>query len=557
MIGFYRDIALTLRVSGLSPKRFLLPLKGGTKSSVLYLGDPYTAKVTSGALIGASTLVVDQTFEFLASGHAVVSGQTIAYTGITSTSLTGVTGITTAISIGAVVQPSKVWNTAGHVTITPSGADLGNGIQVSLNNGTGSFNFPGTPLILSATQVTSGVSNAVAVGVQVQALAGLAQEFQNWSVISGNFYARDSASITAPANAENGTTARIYGYVYRQDQALKQWGKNLTGKPADSQLFSGFLIGEYRWKDESNSNAVPILPTKWDPDVNTIGPEKFTTGIGHGLDLEPVDVESSDASIYARINAGHYFTGPERNFLPSNPVLEFRPANSGSLSFTLGQIPQQTFPLYVGTYQLDSHGYYSHATEYRYQATGFDLSSTAPAYQFTLNWATGAVVLNQSLPKTIVFLGTLSGKSTDFFDMALYPVAQVNRVYIDRGAGVQQVACPSPNISFNQSLGTIQLTDPAGLGPTIPTGLKGEAVFAECESAVAVLYSTGTSTNRLVSTVDLNPANSGIASGHFYLQHRRQKPNSIVLSVDKPSIDIPPTPQLATRHSEHGWEQRS
>jgi hypothetical protein len=541
MIGIYRDSGLTLRVSLASPKRFLLPLKGGTKTSTLYLGDPYTATVTSTATAGASTINVDQTFEFLASGHAVFGSQNITYTGVTATSLTGVTGITSTINPGDKIRPNKVWNTSGQVTFVPAGADLGNGILVSLNNGAGSYNFPGTPLILGATQVTSGVSNALPLGIQVQVGAGVEKELVDWGVVSGNFYARDSASVTAPANGENGVVARLFGYVYRQDQALKQWVRILPVGRKVSSSSPGFKIGEYRWKDELNSNAVPLLDTKWDPDISLVGPEKFTTGMGHGSDLEPVDVESTDSSIRMRINPGHYFTGPERNYLPATPVLEFHSASVGGLSFTLAQPPQRLTPLFVGTYQLDSQGYYSHANEYHYQATGFDVSAGAPVYQYIINRKTGFITLNQAVPKTLIFLGILSGQANDYFDMSLYPVARVNRVFIDRGLGIAPATSPSANIIFDQSLGTIQLTDPAGIGPTIPTGLKGEAVFAECEAAVAVLYSAGTAVDRLIDTVDINPASAGISSGHFYLQHRRQKPNSIVLAVDKPQIDIPPT----------------
>jgi hypothetical protein len=242
MIGIYRDSGLTLRVSSASPKRFLSPLKGGTKTSTLYLGDPYTATVTSTATAGASTINVDQTFEFLASGHAVFGSQNITYTGVTATSLTGVTGVTATINPGDKIRPNKIWNTSGQVTFVPAGADLGNGILVSLNNGAGSYNFPGTPLILGATQVTSGVSNALPLGIQVQVRAGVEKELVDWGVVSGNFYARDSASVTAPANGENGVVARLFGYVYRQDQALKQWVRILPVGRKVSSSSPGFKI---------------------------------------------------------------------------------------------------------------------------------------------------------------------------------------------------------------------------------------------------------------------------------------------------------------------------
>ena len=72
MIAFYQDAALQDPAVAATPKRFLLPLAGGVKPGTLYLGDPYTAAVTAPAAIGAAVVSLDQTFQFPASGSAVV-----------------------------------------------------------------------------------------------------------------------------------------------------------------------------------------------------------------------------------------------------------------------------------------------------------------------------------------------------------------------------------------------------------------------------------------------------------------------------------------------------
>jgi len=66
-------------------------------------------------------------------------------------------------------------------------------------------------------------------------------------------------------------------------------------------------------------------------------------------------------------------------------------------------------------------------------------------------------------------------------------------------------------------------------------------VMASCVPAVAVLYETGTSESLILSNLDLNPAFAGISGGVVYLQQSRQEAASIVLSCDKPLINIPAT----------------
>jgi hypothetical protein len=97
----------------------------------------------------------------------------------------------------------------------------------------------------------------------------------------------------------------------------------------------------------------------------------------------------------------------------------------------------------------------------------------------------------------------------------------------------------STNFVFDREQGTLQIKAPSGAGVSIPGALSGESVYAVVDPAVAVLYETGSDDTRQLTEVDVNPAFSGLAGGFLYLQHRRQKPNSLVLSCDKPRIDIP------------------
>ena len=136
MIAFYQDAALQDPAVAATPKRFLLPLAGGVKPGTLYLGDPYTATVTAPAAIGAAVVSLDQTFQFPASGSAVVyvpangstaaSQMVISYTGTSNNSLTGVTGITQTIGDEYLIRPNIVCSELGLFgLVEPSLATVG------------------------------------------------------------------------------------------------------------------------------------------------------------------------------------------------------------------------------------------------------------------------------------------------------------------------------------------------------------------------------------------------------------------------------------------------
>jgi hypothetical protein len=73
---------------------------------VAWIG-PNTAQVTAAAAIGATSISLNQTGNFPAAGTAVVDNMIVVYTGKTATALTGVTGITAAISIGDLIYPPR------------------------------------------------------------------------------------------------------------------------------------------------------------------------------------------------------------------------------------------------------------------------------------------------------------------------------------------------------------------------------------------------------------------------------------------------------------------
>ncbi|MGI4812337.1 MAG: hypothetical protein ACRYGG_03215, partial [Janthinobacterium lividum] len=190
---------------------------------------------------------------------------------------------------------------------------------------------------------------------------------------------------------------------------------------------------------------------------------------------------------------------------------------------------------------LDNNKFYRTQIEYRYQASQFfNTNANAPTYQYILDKQTNLLTLNTQLPSQVYFLGLLSGKSSDYFDLPTYPVDSILSIYVDRGLGNAKVYTNS--YSFNRDLGTVTLTAPAnGLETSIPLAYPGEPVYALCNPAYAVMYDSGTGQDRLLDSIDLNPAFSGISSGYVYLQHRRQEPTSLTLASDKPIIVIPDT----------------
>jgi hypothetical protein len=543
MLEFFHDAACTVADKQNNPKRFLSPTLGLVgKTSVLYLADTYIAFLTQAASSGTNTLTLDKTDEFLASGTAYITSgtntYTITYTAKTSSALTGVSGLTASLSIGDSVKPWKKYKSNGNFTFTPIGSDL-NQISLAVGASAGAYNYPGSRAILTFGIYDSVLDAPIPIYISIGVLAGVQEEFINWQIISNPIYVRDKNDSSAIAITEIGNTITLYGYLFRRDNFQLNSLRLLPNSRAISAVTPGFIVGSYRWRDDSNTNSVIVTPTKWDLDPATIGEENFVSGIGFDDDLSLIDLENVNNSIYLRIKNGFYFVGYQRYFLPANPQIQFLPANN--IQFTLSPTPNSGLPVFVGVWYLDINGFYRIKQEYRYQASGqFSTGQNAPEYQYILDKKSNLLQLNQGLSPTVYFLGLLSGQSSDFFDLPVYPIDSISSIYVGRGIG--NASLYSNNYVFNRDLGQVEVISPLpGLQTSIPNANIGEPVYAVCNPAFAVVYDSGQLDQRLLTEIDLNPAFAGISSGYVYLQHRRQEPTILTLSADKPIIDIPAT----------------
>lgn len=308
----------------------------------------------------------------------------------------------------------------------------------------------------------------------------------------------------------------------------------------------GFQFGTYRWRDETNTNKQVLVPTNWNIDFNEIGIEKFIAGIGDRSDLELKRLYRDDHSIHPIIEHGEYFTGHHRYFCPSkNGVLEIFRTTAGELTFPLVSKPQRLLPIFVGTYRKDDDGYYDDDLKYRYIAgnlnslSGFDDSD--PGYQFKYDPTGPSITLNQTPTSTVAFAGFVPDQLTAALDLPVFPMWSLT------GAYVETPDTPAAILSFDQFNGVAKFQ--------FSPNQTGKKLFIEYVPAVAVLYeaeadqSSPVSTDaflpsdseKLLGSVDLNPAFSGIASGYIYAIHRRQHARAITLYADKPRINIPAT----------------
>lgn len=384
-----------------------------------------------------------------------------------------------------------------------------------------SYGFHGLPLLLPINVLTSGVANAVRVDLLLTLAPGAPAEFPVWTLETNGFVVTGAPGGT-PRNG-----ARAFLHVVQQDQGLAQPVRLL---PLEREVgaLPGFRIGEYRWRDRETINARALMPTRWDPNVAAIGIEKFIAGIGDNEDLKPVRIEEVQDSLFPRIEHGHYFSGPNGYFLPAAPGLEFLPGHI--LQHTLAAKAQYPYPVFVGTYQLDGQGFYEKDLDFRRVVM-------VPAGDLDYDWyhlepSTRELTLSRALEPRRVFVGLFGGHDTEYFDLPVYPVDQVSQLFLDRGVNA---ALPIPNFEFDREQGTLIVQKP-GAG----TPQAGEPIYAIVNPAVAVLYETGRETTRVLP-VDVNPAFAGIAGGYVYLQHRRHRPERIVLACDKPYIAVPPT----------------
>lgn len=558
-LNFYADSGLTLPLSAASPKRFLFPSDSGTQKSQVWLGNPYVSAFGVAATSGDTTVFLTDTGEFLDAisiaatsggvGTAIVAIDAspftleFTYTGKTQDSLTGVSGLTSNIDLGAAVYPDLTYIAfSGNVSVVPIGSDILNyGLKVAVGTGP-ILNFPGLPAIFSQTQFGMGVSAAVEVFCSATAPAGPDQEFFNFGIQANNLYIRDIQDTTPVTDTEATTAPVATCYGYRHDQFLAMTVRLLPTNRQVQSSSPGFIVGQYRWRDITRSNATALVPTTWANTPEQVGLEKFIAGIGFDNDLAPIQLNEVDNSIRMVIEDGEYFTGADRYYLPADPQLEFHQTSQaaaavdGSVTFTLGQAPRQLAPIFVGTYSQDSEGFYETDLDYEYIGTLTNPDGSArtdlPTNYFTLDRANNTIKLNIFMGQQLLFLGVVSGQSIDYFNIPIYPVDQIETIYVDQGPTAPHLG--TALWTYDQATGTIQV-------PNIPGSLQGEGVFALASPAVAVLYDTGPDTQREIDTVDLNPAFSGLAGGYFYLQHRIQTPTELVLSCDKPRIDIPAT----------------
>jgi len=505
----------------------------------VYLGDPYSATVLTAASIGATVLNLDDTSEFLASGGAVVGTQAISYTGISGLTLTGVTGVTIAITANSTIVPNKEWKSGGQVSVMPIGSDI-SVLSVSLQYGGGGWTFPGMPLVMSwssllLSKLSTGQS--MAIGIKLYVPSGSQEEFTSWGLLVSPMYPKVAGFGGSITTADIGDSASMCGYVNRHDQMLPQYVRLLPSSRDVSSAPAGFTIGKYCWRDDTEINAQSIVPTNWNIDPSILGNEKFIPGIGCGDDLEPLGFVQQNNSIYLQINRGFYYTGVKGYYLPGTPQLDI--LNALGTQLPLSKTPQPILPIFVGTYSLDSQGFYEKAIEYRYEtAMAVTRGIGLPEYYYTLNRSANTITLNAPLPLLASYLGVISGNATDYFNLPIYPVDNVSSVYVQRSDGTHVVGV---NWTLNKADGTIAVTNPSGTGPSIASTFTGEMVVADCVPALAVLYDTGETESLVLSGLDLNPAFAGISSGYVYLQQSRQNVGSLVLSCDKPIINVPAT----------------
>lgn len=558
-LQFFADVDLTLPLTVSSPKRFLWPSLGGKQLSRVWLGDPYTSTFSVAADIADSTVFLTDTGEFLdataisgtsggvGTAVAIVNGSPLqfTYTGKTQDSLTGVVGISEHINVNSVVYPYLVYKSvAPNLSVVPIGADIITfGIRVAV--GTNQIlNFPGLPANYIISQIPIGVANAVEVFMSAAAPAGADQEFTHFGVQANNLYIRDFQDTTAVTDTEATLAPVANCYGYRHDQYLTMSIRTLPTNRQVAATSPGYIVGQYRWRDNTRSNATALVPTTWANTPTQVGLEKFIGGIGDQNDLAPIKLEEADNSVHMDVEKGQYFTGANRYYLPADPSLEFFPTGPASanpdstVTIVLQNEPRPLpeAPIFCGTYSQDSEGFYENDQIFEYIGTTKNPDGShrtdLPANYFTLDRPTKTLTLNTDMKNQILFLGVVSGQSVDFFNIPIYPVDQILTVYVDRGPSAPPLYAAI--WTYNQSLGTIQV-------PNIAGSLQGQGVFAIASPAVAVLYDKGPDNDREITTIDFNPAFSGLAGGYFYLQHRIQTPSELVLSADKPRIDIPPT----------------
>ena len=378
-------------------------------------------------------------------------------------------------------------------------------------------------LPLQAFLCAVGSQTLFNIQMQVTVPAGATAEFNNWWINACTFVDLTTPLATASANC---SVVRIDNSMIARSRVLPAARRLLTALP-------GFQFGLYRWKDQTQTNAVSVVPTQWDADVNAIGTEKFIAGIGQDPDLAYQDLEKVDHSIYARIQRGTYFTGTERYFCPSgSATLDIFRVSPTELQFSLSAAPRVQLPVFIGTYALDDSGYYEAQVRYRDIGSG-NTFEPGGAPQAWIERAAKSVTINQT-PAAVsctAFAGFVpAGLSSAILNLPVFPMWSIVSVYLE----TPDNACAFT--AFDQQQGTVKVI--------FPSDSVGMRIFIVYEPAVAVYYeaeSVDDDGTLLLTDVELNPAFAGIANGFIYLTHGAQKVGQIVLSADKTLIAIPAT----------------
>jgi hypothetical protein len=559
MLGWFKDAALTLPINGFTPKWVSVPTKGMTKTTSVWLGDAYTSLVSQAVSSIATTIYLTQVDEFSPTGGVVtIDGEQIAYTAASKTPSPNISGLTrgynstTAVGhlVGAVVYPQTVYTSvSGNITILVNGMSAAN-IGLGLAVPSGTYGPSGVPLLLSVNTITSGVAGAIQINLRFAAPANSEQQFRNLSILPTLLnHPADVAEL--PSSSAFAVQPPCLLYVQQRDQGLVQRMRLLPLNRQVQSNLPGFTWGQYRWRDNTTENSVAVVPTRWDTDTSLIAQE-FIGGvgsIGETNDLQPIDLEEQDSSIYLRAQRGQYFTGTKRYYYPSdNWNLEFLPSTvGGSLTYQLQKPPAEQTPVFVGNWRLDGQGFYEYNLNARYTfGPNFNPADTVNP-QFTVDRVTGILTINPAVqgPQTTILLGVLSGGVTEYFDLPYYPIDTVIQLYVT-GPTVN-----IPSYTFNREQGFVTFPKASGTS-------SGQPLFAVVNPAIAVEYEYDVpdetqieNTNipdedvllkdtRLLSP-DLNPAFAGLSSGYVYLQHRVLRPVAVQLSADKPQIAIPPT----------------
>lgn len=553
MLRFYKDPGLTLPVTGLTPKWVCLPLAGSAgKITHLYLGDAYTTLVAQPVTASDTTVYLSQTDELPNAGTVLIyydptHYDTVTYTGANSSSITGCSGVGHDHTVGTIVYPQITYTTVGSVNLQVYISGMAAGpILVDLSSG-GAYGPPGVPALYSVSVIDSGVAGAITVGAKFLSNSGPQAEYLNLSLSETPF--------TRPSPWLQGTgtiTVQVSGPIAVQvrDQGLEGRVRLLPANRQVQPQLPGFTWGTYRWRDNTTENAVAVVPTKWDIDTSTF-PQDFMAGVGSTSetnDIEPIDLEEQNSSIYMRVTQGAYWTGVRRYFFPSdNWNLEFRACYPNlPFTYTLQFPPKEQLPVFVGTYQQDNQGFYDYALNARYTfGSNFQPNSSQP--QFTVDHKTGVLTVNAAcqVPRQTILVGVLSGDELEIFSLPIYPVDKIVNLYVGNPV------IPITNFTFSQANNTLTFPKVAGTAAQQP-------LYAVVDAAIAIEYEydinsdvTVTNTNEPDETVlredtrlmspDLNPAFSGLASGYIYIQHRLIEPVAVQLSADKPQIPVPAT----------------